>query len=113
MAAGASATPAAVDGGRFDITGESSFPVTVTYSLPSVLTITVGTATIPISFGIADGLLWAPFPTTFTSFDPNVPFGTSIDGTGNLTVGIIGTVSPPVATVTGSHMGTLTMTVEY
>jgi hypothetical protein len=110
--AGAVGTVAAVDGARFLITGEPSFPVTVSFALPATLT-GPAAATIPISFGNADGLLWAPFPTTFTTFNPNGAFATAIDGAGLLEVGVRGTVSPPAATVSGVYTGTITVTVAY
>ncbi len=97
--------------GRFDITGEPSAALTVDFTLPTTLVGAGGS--IPISFSTTDGLLWAPFPTTNTTFDPNVPFVTAIDGAGNLTVGISGTVSPPATTTTGNYTATITLTVSY
>jgi hypothetical protein len=97
--------------GRFDITGEPAAPVSVSLTLP--LTLSGAGGNIPISFSNTDGLLWAPFPTTNTTFNPNVPLVTSLDGTGNLTVGISGTVSPPAGTTTGNYSGTITLTVSY
>lgn len=97
--------------GRFDIAGEPSAPVTVNLTLPLELVGAGGG--IPISFSATDGLLWAPFPTTNTTFDPNVPIVTALDGSGNLTVGISGTVSPPAGTTTGNYTGTITLTVSY
>jgi len=101
----------ATQGGRFDLTGEPSAPVTMTYTLPTDLTGAGGN--IPITFGPTDGLLWGPYPTASTTFDPNVPFLTALDGLGNLTVGIVGTVNPPVGTTTGTYTGTITLTVSY
>jgi hypothetical protein len=101
----------ATDAGRFNITGEPSASVTVSFTLPAVLTGSSGT--IPISFGASDGLLWSPWPGSFTTFDPTAPFITAIDGVGNLTIGISGTVSPPATAATGSYTGTITLTVAY
>jgi hypothetical protein len=111
--AGTPSVPAslAAQAGRFDITGEPSATVFVTFTLPTDLTGAGGT--IPITFGTSDGLEWAPFPTSFTNFDPTVPHVTAIDGTGNLTIGISGTVSPPAGTTTGAYTGTITLTVAY
>ena len=109
---GFAGTVADVDGARFQITGEPSFPVNVTFALPSTL-VGPGASTIPITFGVNDGILWAPFPTTNTTFNPNAVFNTNIDGTGALEIGIIGTVNPPVATVSGVYTGTITVTVAY
>ena len=111
--AGTPSTPAslAAQAGRFDITGEPTSTVFVTFTLPTDLTGAGGT--IPIAFGATDGLEWAPFPTAFTNFDPTVPYVTAIDGTGNLTIGISGTVSPPAGTTTGDYTGTIVLNVAY
>ena len=105
-------TSLAADAGRFNISGEPSTPVSVTYLLPTVLS-GGGGATIPITFGTTDGLLWAAYPAAPTTFNPNAPFFTSTNALGNLTVGIAGTVSPPLGSTTGSYTGTVTMTVAY
>lgn len=105
-------TSLASDAGRFSISGEPSTPVTVTFTLPTVLTASGG-ATIPVTFGTSDGLLWNPYPTAHSTFSPAAPFATSLDATGALTIGIAGTVSPPVGTVTGTYTGTVTLTVAY
>jgi spore coat protein U-like protein len=105
-------TSMASDAGRFNLSGQPSTPVTVTFTLPTVLSASGG-ATIPITFGSGDGLLWAPYPASFSTFSPAAPFATSLDATGNLSVGIAGTVSPPVGTVTGTYTGTITLTVAY
>jgi spore coat protein U-like protein len=110
--AGAVGTVAPTDAARFLITGEPGFPVNVSFALPASLGGPAG-ATIPITFGNADGLLWAPFPTTFTTFNPNGAFAANMDGFGNLEVGITGTVSPPGGTVSGVYTGTITVTVAY
>lgn len=114
VTAGAPATPASLasDAGRFSITGEPLAPVTVSFTLPTVL-VGGGGATIPISFSATDGLLWNPYPASFTTFDPNGPFVTAIDAAGNLVIGISGTVFPPVGATTGSYTGTITLTVSY
>jgi hypothetical protein len=109
---GVTATVAAVNGARFLITGEPSYAVTVSFVLPTDLVGPAG-GTIPVTFGNADGLLWAPFPTTFTSFNPNAAFATSMDAVGNLEVGVRGTVTVPAVTVSGVYTGTITVTVAY
>jgi len=105
-------TSLGTDAGRFNISGQPSTPVSVSFTLPTVLAGTGG-ATIPILFSASDGLLWNPFPTAFTTFSPNAAFGASLDGTGNLVIGISGTVSPPALTTTGLYTGTITLTVAY
>jgi len=104
-------TSLSANAGRFNISGQTSTSVTVTFTLPTVLT---GPGSpIPVSFGTTDGLLWTTYPTTHTTFNPNAPFFTVTDGSGNLVIGISGTVSPPLATTTGTYTGTVTLTVSY
>jgi hypothetical protein len=113
VSAGTVATPASLasDAARFAIAGEPSTPVTVTFTLPTVLTF--GANTIPISFGGSDGLEWTAYPTTFITFNPNGAYLTSLDGSGDLLIGLSGTVSPPLGSITGLYTGTITMTVSY
>jgi spore coat protein U-like protein len=106
-----SPTSLASQAGRWDITGEPGAPLTASLTLP--LTLDGAGGSIPISFSATDGLHWNPFPTTSTTFDPNIPYLTNLDGSGNLTLGISGTVSPPAATTTGNYTGTITLTVSY
>jgi hypothetical protein len=114
VTAGTPKVPAslATDAGRFNISGEPSTAVSVTFVLPTVLS-GAGGATVPITFGTTDGLLWAPYPGAHTTFNPNAPFFTSLNGTGALIIGISGTVSAPLGSTTGSYSGTITMTVAY
>jgi hypothetical protein len=107
----ASIADPATNAGRFDITGQPSAPVSVSFTLPIQLSGPGGN--IPISFGTTDGLEWTAFPTTFGTFNPNVPYSTALTGAGTLTIGIQGTVSPPVITTTGTYTGTITLTVSY
>lgn len=104
-------TSLAANAGRFNLSGQVSTPVTVTFTLPTVLTGPGGT--IPVTFATTDGLLWTTYPTTHTTFNPTAPFFTTTDGSGNLVIGIAGTVSPALATVTGTYTGTVTLTVSY
>ncbi len=111
VTAGVPTSPASLDAqaGRFDITGEPAAAVMVSFALPSVLTGPGGT--IPISFGTTDGIEWTTFPTTFVNFDPTLVYLTALDGSGILTIGISGTVSPLATATTGSYTGTITLTV--
>jgi hypothetical protein len=104
-------TSLSANAGRFNLSGQVSTPVTVTFTLPTVLS--NGGNTIPVTFATTDGLLWTTYPTTHTTFNPNAPFFTTTDGSGNLVIGISGTVSPPLATTTGTYTGTVTLTVSY
>lgn len=112
--AGTPKTPSSLasDAGRFNISGEPSAPITITFVLPTVLD-GPSASTIPISFSATDGLNWVSYPVTFGTFNPNSPFVAALDGLGNKVIGISGTVSPPVGTTTGAYSGTVTMTVTY
>ena len=68
-------TSLAANAGRFTISGQPSTPVTVSFTLPTVLTGS-GSATIPITFSSSDGLLWSAYPSTYTTFSPAAPFAT-------------------------------------
>jgi hypothetical protein len=109
-------TPKSASTGRFSCSGQFGQPVTVTFSLPSVLTGTSSSATIPILFGSSDGLNCGttssscPSP---TPFDPNAPFFTALGATGSLFIGIGGTVTPPTLTSTDVYTGVITLTVSY
>lgn len=98
--------------GRFSIAGQPSQPVTVTFTLPTVLTGS-GSSTIPITFGSNDGIVFSSFPTVSSTFSPAAPFVSSINSGGSLTIGITGTVAPPSLTTTGLYQGTVTLTVSY
>jgi hypothetical protein len=109
-------TPKSANTGRFSISGAIGTPVTVSFSLPSVLTASSSSGTIPILFGATDGLncgtasASCPAP---TSFDPNAPLFTSLGATGALYIGIGGTVTPPTLTSTDVYSGVITLTVSY
>jgi hypothetical protein len=114
LAAGLTRSPVnlASDAGRFLISGQPNQPVFLDFVLPTVLT-SPASVSIPITFGATDGLLWTAFPLTHTTFDPNASFFTALGVTGNLLIGISGTVAPPPGTPTGFYIGTITMTVSY
>jgi hypothetical protein len=103
---------AVAEAGRFTISGQPSAPVSVSFTLPTVLT-GAGSATIPITFGSTDGILFSTYPTVAGTFNPNAVSFPSLSGTGNLSLGIAGTVSPALGTTTGAYTGTITLTVAY
>ncbi|HXV86943.1 MAG TPA: hypothetical protein VD793_09600 [Gemmatimonadales bacterium] len=101
----------AANGGRWDVTGEPSAAVSVSFTLPTVLT---GPGPdVPIAFSAGDGVHWTTYPTAYTTFNPNALYSTSLTGLGTLTIGIVGTVSPGTPTSTGTYTGTVTLTVSY
>ena len=114
VTAGATKAPSslAADAGRFAISGEPLSSVTVSFTLPSVLT-GPASGTIPVGFSATDGLRWTNFPAAFVTFNPNGPLLTPLDAIGNLVIGISGTVFPPTGTTTGTYTGTVTLTVTY
>jgi hypothetical protein len=101
----------AADGGRWDITGEPSADLSVSFTLPTVLSGPGGD--IPITFSATDGLRWDPYPGAFTTFNPNAVFATTITAGGTLSIGIIGSVAPALGTTTGTYTGVITLTVAY
>lgn len=109
-------TPKSANTGRFSCSGQIGQPVTVSFTLPSVLTGTSSSATIPILFGSTDGLncgttsASCPSP---SSFDPNAPLFTPLGATGLLYIGIGATVTPPTLTSTDVYTGVITLTVSY
>jgi len=100
--------------GRFNLTGEPSAAVLVEYTtLPTQLDDGFGN-NIPISFDATDGILWGGgFPGAFTTFNPLITQTLAFGGVGNLTVGIAGTVDPPLVAVDGDYTGTIVLTVAY
>jgi spore coat protein U-like protein len=101
----------ASDAGRFDLTGEPGATITLSFTLPTGLSGPGGS--IPVLFGASDGLLWSPYPTAFSTFDPTGAFASTIDVAGNLSIGISGTVAPPLGTLPGAYSATVTLTVAY
>ena len=107
-------TPKSANTGRFSISGQPNTGVTVTFTLPSVLTGTSTPGTIPILFGATDGLLCASASCpSFSTFDPNAAFFPTLDASGALFLGIGGTVTPVTLTATDVYQGTITLTVTY
>ena len=103
---------APADVGRFDVSGQPSTPVLINFQLPLVLV--QGANTIPINFGASDGKVYAVFPASPVTFDPHtVGYSWILPSTGNGSIGIGGTVSPPVGAVNGTYSGTITLTVSY
>ena len=89
-------TLASVGAGRFDVTGQASAPVSMTFVVPANLTF--GANNLPIASGY--------------SIAETVPSGT-FSGTGSLFVFVGATVTPSVSQVAGAYVGTVQMTVTY
>ncbi len=102
----------AADAGRWEISGEPGANVTVDFTLPAALSNVPGDL-IPLTFGANDGLIWDPFPASYSTFDPRVTHNDVIDATGMLVVGITGLITPPIGVPPGPYSATITLTVAY
>jgi hypothetical protein len=97
--------------GRFDLTGQSSAPVQLTFTLPTDLI--SGANNLPI--GTWTGCT-NPTNTTAgcTTFTPSGTASASAFGApGNLFVWVGATVTPAVAQAAGTYTGTVTLTANY
>ncbi len=101
----------AAGAGRFDVTGQASAPVFVSFVLPANLT--SGANTLPIGS-------WTGHrntvnnPTTGTSFTPSAATtAATFSGTGQLFVFVGATVTPATSQTAGVYNGTIQMTVTY
>ena len=102
---------AAATSGRFDLTGQASANVNVSFTLPTNLT--SGANLLPI--GTWTGCTNATNTTTgCTSFTPSAATtATAFSGAGALFVWVGGTVTPGAAQATGTYNGTVTLTAAY
>jgi len=102
---------AAATSGRFDLTGQSSANVDLTFTLPTNLT--SGANNLPI--GSWTGCTNATNTTTgCTTFTPSGSASASaFSGAGALFVWVGGTVTPGGAQAAGTYTGTVTLTAAY
>lgn len=110
---GLSKTIAVTDAGaaEFEIAGQASASVNLTFTLPATLTDGSNTLTVTSWTGIYNTTNSAASGTTFT---PSTSATSStLSGTGGLYVFIGATVAPPVSQAAGTYTGTLTLTVVY
>ena len=100
---------AAATAGRFDVTGQSSAPVLISFLLPANLT---GAGNLPIGTWTGNhNIANAP---TGTNFTPSAgTTNSTLSGTGALFVFVGATVSPAAAQPAGAYSGTVQMTVTY
>ena len=102
-----------VTDGRFEVTGEPSTPINVNFTLPAALLGPSGDL-LTVGFGATDGKVLATGTTTVNStFDPTVTQVISIDGGGDLWVGIGGSATTRPDQTDGFYTGTITLTVSY
>ena len=97
--------------GRFNVTGQASTAILITFVLPANLT--SGANNLPIG-------TWTGHhntvnnPTTGTNFTPSAATtNATFSGTGQLFVFVGGTVTPATNQVAGVYTGTIQMTVTY
>jgi hypothetical protein len=101
----------AAGAGRFDVTGQPSAPVFVSFVLPANLTSGANTLTIGSWTGHQNPV---NNPTTGTNFTPSAAMTTAtFSGTGQLYVYIGATVTPVVSPAPGVYNGTIQITVTY
>lgn len=104
-------TVSAAGAGRFDVTGQASAPVLVSFVLPTNLT--AGANNLPIG-------AWTGHrntvnnPTTGTNFIPSAATtAATFSATGQLFVFVGATVTPATNQAAGAYSGTIQMTVTY
>jgi hypothetical protein len=96
---------------EFEIAGQASANVNLTFTLPTTLTSGGNSLTVTSWTGIYNTTNSASSGTTFT---PSTSATSStLSGTGALFVFVGATVSPPVTQAAGTYTGTLTLTVVY
>src|SRR5574341_293272 len=104
---------ASASAGRFDVTGQASTPVTLSFVLPASL-VDASSNLLPI--GTWDGnhnTTNAPTGTGFTPANGPATFAATLSGTGQLFVFIGATVTPAVNQPAGTYNGVVQMTVVY
>ncbi|HXM38485.1 MAG TPA: DUF4402 domain-containing protein [Gemmatimonadales bacterium] len=110
---GVNKTIAATDltnAGRFDVAGQASTPVTLSFTLPA--TLSSGGNTMPItSFTGIHALLVSQ--AGGVAFAPSASSTTSLSGTGQLYVWIGAQVQPATNQAAGAYSGSITLTVIY
>lgn len=101
---------------EFDLSGEAGKEITATFTLPTDLTHTDGTTTLPFSCSTTDAG-YAGSSTaqgTATDFDPNSALTTTLDATnGTLSIWLGGTVQPATTQKSGSYSGDITLDLAY
>jgi len=110
---GVNKTIAATDlanGGRFDITGQASTPVTLSFTLPATLSSAGNTMPI-VSFTGNHALLVTQ--AGGVAFAPSAGATTSLSGTGAMFVWVGAQVQPATNQAAGVYTGSIVMTVVY
>jgi len=110
---GVNKTVAATDltnGGRFDVTGQASSPVTLSFTLPATLSSGANTMPIVNYTGVHALLNTQAGGIVFT---PSAGATPTLSGTGALFVWVGAQVQPATNQAAGVYTGSITMTVVY
>lgn len=102
---------AAATSGRFDLTGQASANVNLTFGLPTNLTSGANNLPIGTWTGCYNGTNAVGTCTAFTPSGTATP--TAFSGAGALFVWVGGTVTPGAAQAAGNYTGTVSLTVAY
>lgn len=97
--------------GRFDLTGQASANVNLTFGLPANLTSGANNLPIGTWTGCYNGTNAVGTCTAFTPSGAATP--TAFSGAGALFVWVGGTVTPAAAQAAGNYTGTVSLTVAY
>ena len=101
----------AVGSGQFDIRGPNRGQVSLTFTLPSVMTGPAG-AQLPLAFGASDaGYSQSQAIGSQVGFDPQQTFTATLSNAGRGSVFIGATATPAAGQRAGSYTATLTLTV--
>ncbi len=101
----------AATSGRFDLTGQASANVDLTFTLPANLTSGANNLPIGTWTGCSNG---TNTTTGCTAFTPSAaPSSTAFSGAGALFVFVGATVTPAANQAAGNYTGTVTMTAAY
>lgn len=104
---------ASASAGRFDVTGQASTPVTLSFVLPTNLSDGLGNL-LPIGTWTGNhNTTNAPTGTSFTPANGPATFPSTLSATGTLFVFVGATVSPAVNQAAGAYSGTVQLTVVY
>jgi hypothetical protein len=102
----------ALRSGQFQVTGAKNTSVRVTFTLPPALL--VGSRTVPMQFGAADGGFSTQATiTSATVFDPRVPLVATLSQQGRLYLFLGGTALPGSQQTAGSYAAPIAVSVCY
>ncbi len=104
--------PGELAAGRFQVSGGGVSEVALDFSLPTELTHTSSTSTLPLSFGAGSAGFGPTAGAVATTFDPAVSQDANLNA-GALFIFLGGTVTPAAVQEPGTYTGTITLDVAY